>query len=227
VTAGFVERLGGVVHDLEQVPYRTGERNARQGFGLRESALEAASSDAPARRVEITGLELLVEIWPDAKDGHGSWVTGGTVVGTGTRPASVVAGYVDLLFMSTEGRRRTYYRLLTVDDPDPDVATVRLIECVKEVGPDWRSTWADASTVYTRVSRLPTGVLIAAEIDTAEGLAFTRRVMDGVLTGLALESEGVLRLTPYGMARQLTTLTGRGWPLTFGTARRLAFRSAR
>lgn len=227
MTASFVERLSGVVHDLEQVPYRTGERDARQGHGLRDCAFEAAASDAPAHEIEISGLEVLVEIWPDAKDGHGSWVTGGTVVGTGPRPASVVAGYVDLLFMSTEGVRRTYYRLLTVDDPDPDVATVRLIECVKEVGPDWRSTWADTTTAYTRVSRLPAGVLIAAELDTSEGLASTRRVMDGVLTGLSLESEGVLRVTPYGMARQLTTLKGRGWPLTFGTARRLAFRSAR
>lgn len=227
MTASFVERLSGVLHDLEQVPYRTGERDARQGYLLRESALEAAASDAPKRSIEITGLELLVEIWPDAKDGHGSWVTGGTVVGTGPRPATVVAGYVDLLFMSTEGVRRTYYRLLTVDDPDPDVATVRLVECVKEVGRDWRNTWVDTTTAYTRVSRLPAGVLIASELDTAEGLAFTRRVMNGVLTGLSLECEGVLRVTPYGVARQLTTLKGRGWPLTFGTARRLAFRSAR
>lgn len=227
MTAGFVERLSGVVHDLEQVPYRTGERDARQGHRLRERALVAAASDAPAHGIEISGLEVLVDIWPDAKDGHGSWVTGGTVVGTGPRPASVVAGYVDLLFMSTEGVRRTYYRLLTVDDPDPDVATVRLVECVTEVGPGWRSTWADTTTAYTRVSRLPAGVLIAAELDTAEGLASTRRVMAGVLTGLSLESEGVLRVTPSGMARRLTTLRGRGWPLTLGTARRLAFRSAR
>lgn len=227
MTASFVERLSGVVHDLEQVPYRTGERDARQGHGLRHRALEAAASDAPVREIEISGLEVLVETWPDAKDGHGSWVTGGTVVGTGPRPASIVAGYVDLLFMSTAGVRRTYYRLLTVDDPDPDVATARLIECVKEVGPDWRSTWADTTTAYTRVSRLPAGVLIADQLHTAGGLASTRRVMDGVLTGLSLESEGVLRVTPSGMARQLTTLRGRGWPLTFGTARRLAFRSAR
>jgi hypothetical protein len=227
VTAGFVERLSGVVHDLEQVPYRTGERDARQGHGLRDSALDAAASDAPAREIEISGLDVLVEIWPDAKDGHGSWVTGGTVVGTGPRPASVVAGYVDLLFLSTAGVRRTYHRLLTADDPDPDVATVRLIECVREVGPDRRSLWADTTTTYARVSRLPAGVLIAAELDTTEGLAATRRAMDGVMTGLSLESEGVLRVTPPGMARQLTSLTGRGWPLTVGTARRLAFRSAR
>jgi len=219
--------MTGVVHDLEQVPYRTGERDATQGLGLRLAALDATASDAPGHPIEITGLELLVEIWPDAKDGHGSWVTGGTVLGIGPRPAAVVAGYVDLLFRGADGGRRTYYRLLTVDDPDPDRATVRLVECVKEVGSDWRATWADTTTVHTRVSRLPAGVLIADELDTADGLAFTRRVMNGVLTGLVLESEGVLRVTPYSMARQLTTLRGRGWPLTFGTARRLAFRSAR
>ena len=227
MTASFVERLSGVVHDLEQVPYRTGERDAHQGHGLRDSALGAAASDAPAHEIEISGLEVLVGLWPDAKDGHGSWLGGGTVVGIGPRPATVVAGYADLLFVSTEGVRRTYYRLLTVDHPDPDVATVRLLECVKEVRPGWRSTWADTTTAYTRVSRLPTGVRIAVGLDTAEGLASTRRSLDGVLAGLSLEAEGVLRVTPAHMARQLGTLRGRGWPLTLGTVRRLAFRSAR
>jgi len=210
----FDERMVGTVRSTHGDLVVAPERGPSLGDGLRRAAtrpelhdvLAAAGRGGPAteRTLDLAGLRLEVERRPDPWDGFRSRVSRGRVTGIGPgHDGEVVAGFADLLSVSTSGERRMYYRLLVRGES----GSAHVVEGVKHLDGPLGQAWRQTTTLYTRVSAVPDSCRLGED---GLGADDQLRRLSERLVALRPVAAGTLRVRPSDLGAQLRSVHGRG-----------------